>query len=216
MSCAVCQAVGQPLKACSRCKATFYCSVQHQEAHWKTHSAGCRAPLSRVAGSSRARAAPSPRSGGACAPGCDEEHDPLRLDYCGVCLPADSLKPPSLRTGGAEQPEGAVLLSDEEAKMYKELKALIKNIVYSKVRGAATLPSLLLTNQPSLRAGGHQRPVQGPRARRLLQGDDGPAAVPADRLPGHTRERPGRHAQGHPRAPQLVLTTNLPPAQRQH
>mmetsp|Transcript_37145 Transcript_37145/g.72954 ORF Transcript_37145/g.72954 Transcript_37145/m.72954 type:complete len:309 (-) Transcript_37145:206-1132(-) len=37
--CAVCGAAGA--KKCSRCKSTFYCSVEHQKTHWKEHKKLC-------------------------------------------------------------------------------------------------------------------------------------------------------------------------------
>ena len=132
-SCAVCHAAGKALRACSRCKAAFYCSGEHQKAHWREHSRECKSAVTSTPPSAPIISAPA-RGGTVCAPGCGEDHDPLRLDFCGVCLPAESFKPLSKRSEEQQQPpEGAVLLSDMEAKMYKELKALIKNIVYSKV-----------------------------------------------------------------------------------
>ena len=39
-SCAVCGSMAG-LKACSRCQEVYYCSRDHQTAHWKIHKKTC-------------------------------------------------------------------------------------------------------------------------------------------------------------------------------
>eukprot|EP00727_Mastigamoeba_balamuthi_P001209 m51a1_g11085 hypothetical protein (322) ;mRNA; f:6148-7462 len=79
LRCAVCGATGG-LKACSRCHSEYYCSAEHQRAHWKAHKPRCSAPIasgapiastasSVVSGaSSVASSGPSAASGASAAP----------------------------------------------------------------------------------------------------------------------------------------------------
>jgi hypothetical protein len=45
LACAVCGKV-EGAQKCGRCKAVSYCSKDHQKEDWKSHKAGCRAPVS--------------------------------------------------------------------------------------------------------------------------------------------------------------------------
>jgi hypothetical protein len=80
--CKVTSTVLCPLRKCSRCQCTYYCTSKHQRDHWPTHKKDCVKPASAVVSFTR------PLSVFVCAfPGCSvasTSECPLRT--CGRCM----------------------------------------------------------------------------------------------------------------------------------
>ncbi|KAI8472912.1 MAG: hypothetical protein J3K34DRAFT_198481 [Monoraphidium minutum] len=96
-ACAVCSAAGQGLSRCSSCKQSWYCSKDHQLAHWPQHKLHCTpaaaaAPAAEPAASdvaSSSTPAPAeprpPRRSGQCAVCGKTSADGVRLRSCAGC-----------------------------------------------------------------------------------------------------------------------------------